>query len=457
MGVGPIADETTRESSQYQAGKVLTFASAKSADNCVYIAHRGGAKLHPEHTMAAYRAIVAGGAKAIECDVYPLRDGGLGVMHDDTLTRTTTSTGYTIYQTSASWQGLVVDDGARVGGIYTSLTYPAPLLDEVVREFGNKVMLYIEAKIAGTGSLITSLLQRYGIRTDMACVTSFILSELTAAATAGYRTQMTEPVESLATLTAAGITEIVYNSATVADATITAAVAAGFAVGVYTIDRHYDRDRFKALGCTIFYSDDPVYLSGGHVRLVEDPFDSRHWYHGMSNMNTSNSSLRGSFTSDGHFLVSNSGAILAGAQQGWTSPITNPTAFTMDFSVKWTSADTATRWFAVDIMVDDRGSTQVVFGANGYRFLARKNGNVEIFKGAAAGAGTLIGTAAGTVTSISDGATATYRITVTSTTVRFERKDVANGITVTDSTYRGGYVAFGVDQAIAEVFDWTLS
>ena len=46
------------------------------------VAHRGSSERHPDNTWAAFRAAVAEGADAIECDVVATRDGVLVVRHD---------------------------------------------------------------------------------------------------------------------------------------------------------------------------------------------------------------------------------------------------------------------------------------------------------------------------------------------------------------------------------------
>jgi glycerophosphoryl diester phosphodiesterase len=56
-------------------------------------AHRGGAKLAPENTMAAFANGLALGSDGLECDVHLSRDGVPVVIHDKTLDRTTDATG----------------------------------------------------------------------------------------------------------------------------------------------------------------------------------------------------------------------------------------------------------------------------------------------------------------------------------------------------------------------------
>src|SRR3954471_12466315 len=56
-------------------------------------AHRGGAALAPENTIAAFDNGLALGADGLELDVHLSRDGVVVVHHDRTLDRTTTLRG----------------------------------------------------------------------------------------------------------------------------------------------------------------------------------------------------------------------------------------------------------------------------------------------------------------------------------------------------------------------------
>jgi glycerophosphoryl diester phosphodiesterase len=57
------------------------------------VGHRGAAALAPENTLAAFRAGMAAGADAVECDVHRTRDGALVLMHDADVSRTTDGSG----------------------------------------------------------------------------------------------------------------------------------------------------------------------------------------------------------------------------------------------------------------------------------------------------------------------------------------------------------------------------
>lgn len=57
------------------------------------IAHRGASEEAPEHTLAAYRAAIDGGADALECDVRLTADGHLVCVHDRRVNRTSNGRG----------------------------------------------------------------------------------------------------------------------------------------------------------------------------------------------------------------------------------------------------------------------------------------------------------------------------------------------------------------------------
>jgi glycerophosphoryl diester phosphodiesterase len=75
------------------------------------IAHRGGAGLAPENTMAAFDQAAALGADGIELDVRLSRDGEVMVIHDADVARTTDATGPVAARTAAELAAL--DAGAR--------------------------------------------------------------------------------------------------------------------------------------------------------------------------------------------------------------------------------------------------------------------------------------------------------------------------------------------------------
>lgn len=62
--------------------------------NIQIFAHRGSKGTHPENTFLAFNEAVRVGADGIEFDVHLSSDGELVIIHDETLDRTTTLSGY---------------------------------------------------------------------------------------------------------------------------------------------------------------------------------------------------------------------------------------------------------------------------------------------------------------------------------------------------------------------------
>lgn len=89
------------------------------------IAHRGGAHLAPENTLAAFAMSTALGLRYLESDVKLTADGELVCFHDDTLDRVTTGSGRIGAHTLTELQRSV-----RVGG-----SEPIPTLEEALRTF----------------------------------------------------------------------------------------------------------------------------------------------------------------------------------------------------------------------------------------------------------------------------------------------------------------------------------
>ncbi|MCG8470977.1 MAG: glycerophosphodiester phosphodiesterase [Desulfobacterales bacterium] len=75
------------------------------------IAHRGGAELMPENTIAAYRNSLVSGAHTLEADVHMTKDGVVIVSHDETVDRCTDGTGAIVDKTLAELKAL--DAGYR--------------------------------------------------------------------------------------------------------------------------------------------------------------------------------------------------------------------------------------------------------------------------------------------------------------------------------------------------------
>jgi glycerophosphoryl diester phosphodiesterase len=127
-------------------------------------AHRGGSKIGPENTIAAFDRGLSAGADGLELDVHLSRDGIVVVHHDATLERTTRATGPVKDRTAAELATLAV-----------------PRLSEVLARYP-QIGIIIELKEPGpelAAAVIKDVRQAAAI--DRVCLGSFSLSALRAA------------------------------------------------------------------------------------------------------------------------------------------------------------------------------------------------------------------------------------------------------------------------------------
>jgi glycerophosphoryl diester phosphodiesterase len=127
------------------AEKKETEKNMKKVENDkspIVIAHRGGAKLAPENTLAAFENAIALGVDMIEIDVHLSKDKEIIVIHDYTLDRTTNGTG--------DIKDLTLDEIKQFdAGSWFSENYvneKVPTLNETLEEINGRCKLLIEIK-----------------------------------------------------------------------------------------------------------------------------------------------------------------------------------------------------------------------------------------------------------------------------------------------------------------------
>ena len=119
---------------------------------CIVYAHRGGAALRPENTVAAFDHGLACGAEGLEFDVHLSRDGVVVIHHDATMERTTSGRG--------ALSAYTADELARMdAGFHFTAgdgTFPfrgqgigVPRLDEVLRRYPS-AQIIVELKDPGS-------------------------------------------------------------------------------------------------------------------------------------------------------------------------------------------------------------------------------------------------------------------------------------------------------------------
>lgn len=150
------------------------------------IAHRGMSRQFPENTMPSFEAAIEAGADMIELDIALSSDGTFVVIHDDTLVRTTDSTGFVCHFSSHELQQL--DAGQWFGA--EPETIFVPTLDEVLDAFAGRIPLNIEVKpffplnesgrMQAALSRLVTLLDERGLKasTILSSINFFILEYL---------------------------------------------------------------------------------------------------------------------------------------------------------------------------------------------------------------------------------------------------------------------------------------
>lgn len=115
-------------------------------------AHRGGAALRPENTIAAFDHGLACGAEGLEFDVHLSRDGIVVIHHDDTLDRTTNGRGpvaaLTASELAALDAGYRFEDDDDTGFPFRGQGIGVPALRDVLRRYPG-AHLIIELKVGG--------------------------------------------------------------------------------------------------------------------------------------------------------------------------------------------------------------------------------------------------------------------------------------------------------------------
>ncbi|MBA2286527.1 MAG: glycerophosphodiester phosphodiesterase [Ktedonobacteraceae bacterium] len=107
------------------------------------VAHRGGAALVPENTLAAFRHALSLPVDAIELDVQMSRDGQVIVFHDNTVEKLTDGQGNILDLDFASLRGL--NAAAHFPGGWSE-PLQIPTLREVLDLAKGHVQVYIEIK-----------------------------------------------------------------------------------------------------------------------------------------------------------------------------------------------------------------------------------------------------------------------------------------------------------------------
>ena len=226
-------------------------------------AHRAGGLEARENSLSGIaHALDSGVVDVVDLDVRRLEDGALGVMHDATVDRVTTSSGATSTYTREQWASLTLDIGSW-------LSPPPPpeaptTLGEVLERFGDTAVFTIEVK-EGLLDEVAQLLRARHLR-DSVLVNTNEPDVARSIHELGLRAHLWRSRTQMRTDTPkdwAAWLDVVDIDVRGRRADIEEFVDSGIRrVWVHTVTTREERDRAVRSGADGIVTDDPRYLSG---------------------------------------------------------------------------------------------------------------------------------------------------------------------------------------------------
>ena len=138
-------------------------SKATNAQQVSVVAHRGGAALAPENTLAAFTMALEYDVDTVEMDIHLSRDGSMMVIHDPTLLRLTGNEGAIIDYTAEELTQFDVASTFKYGRHYFGFQ-KMPTLEEVIELVEEKatrpVNYQIEIKVTEEGTRYEGIEQK---------------------------------------------------------------------------------------------------------------------------------------------------------------------------------------------------------------------------------------------------------------------------------------------------------
>jgi glycerophosphoryl diester phosphodiesterase len=224
--------------------------------------HRGNADECPENTLASFRSAIELGVDLIECDVHLSDDGGLAVIHDHLLDRTTDGSGLVRDYTMAELKRF--DAGSWKDPRFKGERIPS--LDEVLEVARGQVGVAIEIKnlplpYAGIEEAVVRAVKDAGMVREVVVI-SFDhrsvqkISELDSEILTGVL-EASRPVDILRVMDDAGADVFCPHWAAIEPETAAELHAAGKLIGVWTVDDVFALTWSKALPANAIYTNKP--------------------------------------------------------------------------------------------------------------------------------------------------------------------------------------------------------
>ncbi len=243
------------------------------------VAHRGGAGLAPENTLAAFRKGLEYHPDAVELDLHLSKDGELVVMHDPDVLRTTDGIGLISDLTLAELKKL--NAAAKYKGSMVE-PEPVPTLQEVLDIVKGRSGVQIEIKMRADGqrypgieSKVIEVVRSRSMLRDVVLISFDFPTlqeikalepqiETCALISSKYlsrfdvRQDATPVAEDLA---AQGFRCVGVNQKWMTDALVSALRTHGFRMGVWTVNDPFSIQKFAKLGVDFITSDRPDLLN----------------------------------------------------------------------------------------------------------------------------------------------------------------------------------------------------
>ena len=239
-----------------------TFAAQFRSGRILLGGHRGNAAECPETTLASFQSAIDLGVDVIECDVHLSEDGGLPVIHDHLLDRTTNGSGLVRDQTMAELKRL--DAGSWKEPRFAGERIPS--IGEVLDLARGKVGVAIEIKnlplpYAGIEEAVVSAVKNADMVADVVVI-SFDhrclkrIGEMEPEILTGVL-EASRPVDVLRVMDDAQADVFCPHWASIEPETAAELHAAGKLIGVWTVDDPFALTWSKALPANAIYTNKP--------------------------------------------------------------------------------------------------------------------------------------------------------------------------------------------------------
>jgi glycerophosphoryl diester phosphodiesterase len=224
--------------------------------------HRGNADECPENTLVSFRSAIELGVDVLECDVHRTEDGGLAVIHDHLLDRTTNGSGLVRDHTMAELKRF--DAGSWKDPRFAGERIPT--LDEVLALASGKVGVAIEIKnlplpYTGIEEAVVGAVRNAGMVSDVVVI-SFDhravkrIGELEPEILTGVL-EASRPVDVLRIMDDADADVFCPHWAAIEPETAAELHDAGKLIGVWTVDDAVSLAWSKALPANAIYTNKP--------------------------------------------------------------------------------------------------------------------------------------------------------------------------------------------------------